>query len=139
MRPASPVWRALPAMVLVSALCGCAGASRTGVSGQETVTVEAVGFAALDEGKALSQAHREALLDARRNALLQAHVNVVAETRVRNMRLEEMTVRSHASGRLIQMEVLEAGPAKEADPPFYRVRVRAVIRPLVASPTESAS
>lgn len=121
------LWRALPAIVLMAVLCGCAGA---GPEGAGAVTVEAVGFSALDEGKPLSQAHREALLDARRNALLQAHVTLVAETRVRNMRLEEMTVQSRASGRLIRMEVLEAGAVDGAAPPLYRVRVRAVIRPL---------
>jgi len=96
----------------------------------EPVAVEALGFAPLPKGKSLEQAHREALCDARRNALIQAHVAVEVGSVVEEMRLKEEVVRSRAAGYVQEMHVWEAGPALDGDPPLYRVRVRALVRPL---------
>jgi hypothetical protein len=96
----------------------------------ETVIVEVLGFAPLTKGKSIQQVHSEALRDARRNALIQAHSMLEVESLVEEMRLTEEVVRSRAAGYVQEMEVLEAGPVPDADPPTYRVRARALVRPL---------
>jgi hypothetical protein len=81
-------------------------------------------------GSDLSAVRREALLDARRNAVVQAHVIVQEQGRVEGMRLEESLVHSQALGYVEQMEVWEEGPVAGSEPPVYRVRVHAGVRPM---------
>jgi len=99
---------------------------------QEAVAVEVLGFAIMDEGKELDQAHGEAILDARRNALAQAHVLVQRETHLKDMRLHETLERTRSTGYVERMNVLEAGVIEDTDPPVYRVRARAVVRAVPA-------
>ncbi len=96
----------------------------------DAVTVEVVGVALLDAGKPEQDVHREAMLDASRNALLQCHVLVEVEKRVVGQRLADDRFRSTVTGHLESLEVLESGPVAGADPPLYRVRARAVVRPV---------
>ena len=126
----------LPAAgVLVICVCrlALAGAEQPGPKSPpapQTVAVEAIGLATMKGGETVEQAHREALLDARRNALVQAHIVLDVQTRLRNMRIEERLVRSQATGYVEQMHVREAGIVPDSDPPVYRVRVMAMVRPL---------
>ncbi|MDP6438522.1 MAG: hypothetical protein QGH74_02710 [Candidatus Brocadiia bacterium] len=126
----------LPAAgVLVICVCrlALAGAEQPGPKSPpapQTVAVEAIGLATMKGGETVEQAHREALLDARRNALVQAHIVLDAQTRLRNMRIEERLVRSQATGYVEQMHVREAGIVPDSDPPVYRVKVMAMVRPL---------
>lgn len=127
---------------LLLALPGCASGRRgaeaaAGPSGK-VITVEAVGFATMHKGKTMEAAHQGALLDARRNALIQAQALIQSDARVRDMRLAETFVHSRTLGYVERVDVLDAGQTPDADPPVYRVRVRAAIRALpglVAGPT----
>ncbi len=106
---------------------------------QTPSAVEVLGFATMQDGKTLGEAHREALLDARRNALIQSHVSVDLETRLQDMRLLETVLRTRSTGRVEKIHVLEAGLMKDTVPPVYRVRVRAIVHPLSVLPAATQS
>ncbi len=95
----------------------------------QAVTVEAEGLAPMPAGRPLADVRREALLDARRNAVTQAHVAIETQDLVEGKRLKQSLVRARASGYVERMEVREEGPLEGADPPLYRVRVRATVLP----------
>jgi hypothetical protein len=125
--------------VLAAVLLLCAGLAAAGAAEQAGATPVLVeGRAAIEDEKSRAETHREAVLDARRNALLQAHGRLQFETRVHGMRLEESLVRARAGGYVESMDVLEAGPVSGSDPPIYRVRARARVRPLQESRERSA-
>ncbi len=123
------------AMVLLLAAALCAHCARA-LCAEEApaeatgVAVTAVGFAELTDGKAPGDVHREALTDALRNAVIQARVDVRTVTVVANSHLKESVVRTAAAGRVSGVEVLSAGPVEGADPPVYRIRIRATVTPV---------
>lgn len=136
----------MPSVLVLSAvllLCawGAVRAADEAAAMQEPpgpVVVEAVGLAPMPLGSAIPDVRRDALLDARRNAVIQAHVIVQEQDRVQGMRLEESLVRSQALGYVEQMEVWEEGPVAGSEPPVYRVRVRARVRPLETFSVQAA-
>lgn len=105
---------------------------------EERVEVVVSGVAPIQPGRPVSEVRRQALLDARRNALLQAHSGLQMRTRVEGMRVEESRVRARSAAYLEKMDVLETGAAEEAGQSVYRVRVRAVLRPLRRMPERAA-
>ncbi|MCC5790723.1 MAG: hypothetical protein JJT75_13915 [Opitutales bacterium] len=98
------------------------------------VTVEAIGYATLEENKTLSEAHRKALQDASSNAVVQAKVTVNVNVKVNGMELSEKGVRTHGTGFIDQMTVEEAGLIPDMEPPVYRVRVSALVKPMSTVP-----
>lgn len=121
--------------VLMLALTGAAQPLQPQSAG--AVTVEAEGLAPMPAGRPLADVRGEALRDARRNAVLQARAHVETQARVAGMRLQEGLVRVRASGYVERMEVVSEGAVKGADPPVYRVRVRATVRPTGVSQVHS--
>jgi hypothetical protein len=93
----------------------------------ETIVVQAVGFATMETGVSLEQAHETALQNARLNALNQALVELEAEREVVDRRVTESLVRARALGLVREINVEEAGVVAGSDPPVYRVLVRALI------------
>ncbi|MGD2174657.1 MAG: hypothetical protein PVJ27_04575 [Candidatus Brocadiaceae bacterium] len=125
--------RTIAAAGCIAALLLCAGLSAEQRSASdECVSMVVVGLAPIGEDGDLEQAHADALTHARRNALLQASVLVEAEKQVEDLRLSKVHQRVRTGGRVESLSILEAGPVPDARPPFYRVRARAVVRPLPA-------
>ena len=145
--PLVPVLAAAFSLCLLGALLAAedlaaptppAAPAATPAAAPEAVMVEAVGLAPMPAGSALADVNREALLDARRNAVIQAHVMVLAQDLVQGSRLQESVVRSLALGYVEQMEVWESGPVTGSQPPMYRVRVHALVKPLQTFSAQAA-
>lgn len=128
--------------VLLLAACLCASfrahgdtpAADRAARADDAVVVLAAGIVTMEAGLTVEEAHHRALADARRNALNQAVVDLEAERAVVDRRLAESIVRVHAMGRVRQLNVEEAGLVEGADPPVYRVLVRALVAPRPAAP-----
>ncbi len=98
------------------------------------VAVEALGYATLEDGETLQEVHRKALKDASVNAVVQAKVSVDVNVKVDGMQLSEKGVRTRGTGFIDELVVQEAGLIPYTDPPVYRVRVRAMVKPLPTFP-----
>jgi hypothetical protein len=111
-------------------------AGSSAARGPDSIVVEAVGFATMEAGVSMEQAHETAMRNARLNALNQALVELQAAREVVDRRVTESVVRARALGLVREMSVEESGTVAGSDPPVYRVLVRALI---VSRPEDSTA
>lgn len=121
-------------MIGMLALAVCVPPGWASESEGGAVAVEAIGYGTLEPGETLQEVHRKALNDARVNAVVQAKVSVDVNVKVEDMQLKEKGVRTRGMGYIDNMEVQEAGLIPYTDPPVYRVRVRALVKPMPSFP-----
>lgn len=128
--------RNLTILVLLPVLVGSWQPATAQPDSLDSATVE-VSHEVFAGDKAPQEAHRTAVERAQAEAVRKAiGTQVRAERRVSSLEAEEEVVehfsevvRSSASGRVVDYEVLDEGPVSRGGNPFYRVRIRATVRP----------